>query len=218
MVSKADARSARILDAFMARLASEGPYRIDLAQVASDAGIGLSELRREFSGVRDLLSAQARRIDLLVLEGDDPAMADEPGRDRLFDVLMRRLDALSPHREAVRRLLRACRRDPALTLVVARHTARSMTFMLAAAGLPSSGPSGLARAAGLAAAWPRIVSVWLDDTDPGLARTMAALDRDLSRGDMLLAGLSRLKGAICAVRTPRARRAGGTPDQAEAAT
>ena len=39
-------------------------------------------------------------------------MAEEPPRERLFDVLMRRLEALAPHKAAIRSLLRSARRHP----------------------------------------------------------------------------------------------------------
>ena len=43
-----------------------------------------------------ILAAQMKDIDRAVLEGGDADMAKEPPRDRLFDVLMRRLEALAP--------------------------------------------------------------------------------------------------------------------------
>ena len=39
---------------------------------------------------------------MLVLAGGDVDMAEEPARERLFDVLMRRLEALAPYKEAIR--------------------------------------------------------------------------------------------------------------------
>ena len=39
------------------------------------------------------------------------------------------------------------------------------------------------RAQGLALVWARVMRVWLDDEDPGLARTMAALDKRLREAE-----------------------------------
>ena len=56
-----------------------------------------------------------------MLAGVDPDMAEEPPRERLFDVLMRRLEVLAPHKEAVRSLLRSARRNPRLALALNAH-------------------------------------------------------------------------------------------------
>ena len=135
-------------------------------------------------------------------------MAEEPERERLFDVLMRRLEILAPHREAVRSLLRSARRNPPLALALNGLTLRSQQWMLTAAGIGASGPRGMIRAQGLAVLFASVLRTWIDDDDPGQARTMAALDRALARGqrfvgflDDLCAIPSRLAG--CARRRRR---------------
>jgi hypothetical protein len=117
-----------------------------------------------------------------VLAGIDSDMAEEPPRERLFDVLMRRLEALTPHKAAVRSLSRSVRRNPGLALAANGMSVRSQQWMLTAADIPASGPRGAMRAQGLALLFASVVETWLDDDDPGLARTMAALDRALARG------------------------------------
>lgn len=178
-------------------LLEEGPFeRIDLLQVAERSGVSLSELRVAFASPRDLLAAFFRATDRHVLAaGTDPSeaeLADEPAQERLFEVLMRRLDALDPHREAVRSLMTSARRNPVLALTLLDLSIRSQTWMLAAAGLPSTGLAGATRARGLAVLFGRILDVWLKDEDPGLAPTMAALDRELATGAKLLGMLDDL--------------------------
>ena len=104
---------------------------------------------------------------------------EEPARERLFDVLMRRLEMLGPHREAVRSLLRSARRNPPLAFALNGLAIRSQQWMLTAAGIEASGPRGLLRAQGLAVLFASVLRTWVHDDDPGLARTMAALDRAL---------------------------------------
>ena len=50
-------------------------------------------------------------------------------------------------------------------------------------------------------AWTRILEVWFDDEDPALARTMAALDRELSRGEMLVARVEDVNRLAAPLRT-----------------
>lgn len=171
-------------------LLAERPYaRIDLADVAERCGVSLSEMRAGFGSCADLLAAFFRATDRQVLaEGgpDDAAFADEGPKERLFEVLMRRLDALEPHKDAVRGLVRSARRDPALALRLLRLSEASQRWMLAAAGIDCAGLGGSVRAKGLALLFARVLDVWLEDDDPGLSRTMAALDSELATGGKLL--------------------------------
>ncbi len=96
----------RIIDAFMALLAEKPIEQIGLAEIARSAGVSLSDLRGAFDSTLAILAAYVKRIDRAVLAGDDADMAEEPPRERLFDVLMRRIELLAPHKAAVRSLMR----------------------------------------------------------------------------------------------------------------
>jgi hypothetical protein len=73
-----------------------------------------------------------------------------------------------------------------------REAMSSMRFMLEAAGIEAAGTSGAIKLQGLALAWARVLQVWLDDEDPALSKTMAELDRVLTRGERAVAGLDRV--------------------------
>jgi len=149
-----------------------------------------------------------------VLVGGDAEMAEEPPRERLFDVLMRRLEVLAPHKAAVRSLMRSVARNPGLVLALNSLAVRSQQWMLTAADISASGPRGVVRAQGLALLFGSVLRTWIDDEDPGLARTMAALDRALARGQRwsgFLDDLLRIPGAVWRVR-PRRRRSAEDED------
>ncbi|HSG96165.1 MAG TPA: TetR/AcrR family transcriptional regulator [Afifellaceae bacterium] len=185
-----------IIDALLA-LAAEGDWEsITLEDLAARAGVGLAQLRNAYDGRIAVIADFARRTDQAVLAGIDAEMAGEPARERLFDVLFARLEALATCREAVRNLARAARRDPLLALELNRIVTTSMAWMLTGAGISATGPGGLLRAQGLVLVWARVLRTWLDDDDPGLARTMAELDRRLREGERVILGLERLVGLI----------------------
>jgi hypothetical protein len=166
------------------------------------------------------LSAHMKEIDRAVLRGGDGDMAQEPPRERLFDVLMRRLEAHAPHREAVRSLLRSAARNPPLAVALNGLAVQSQQWMLAAAAIPSSGPKGTVRAQGLALLYASVLRTWLDDTDPGLARTMAALDGALARGQRwsnMLDDLLSVPSRLCPTRTRRHARRDDAGDETVAA-
>ena len=86
-----------------------------------------------------------------------------------------------------------------------RLTVNSMRFMLEAAEIDSDGPAGALKLQGLALAWARVFEIWLEDSPPEFAKTMAALDRELTRGERLVAGLDRLERLAAPLRAfPRA--------------
>jgi AcrR family transcriptional regulator len=208
----------KIIAAFLNLLAEKRIEQIGFAEIAEAAGVSLAQLRSEFSSTLAILAAHIKSVDRAVLGEDFGDLEEEPPRERLFDVLMRRLEILAPHREAVRSILRSARRNPPLALALNGLAVRSQQWMLTAAGINASGPRGMIRAQGLAALFGGVLQTWIHDEDPGLARTMAALDRALARGQRfagLLEDLCRIPARICRLR-PRRRRDEQSEDSAAA--
>ncbi|HET9902922.1 MAG TPA: TetR/AcrR family transcriptional regulator [Xanthobacteraceae bacterium] len=172
----------KIIAAFMELLGERRFEELDFPTVAERAGVPLDRCRAEFDSLFSVLAAQIEDTDRKVLAGRDADMAEEPARERLFDVLMRRLEILAPHKPAIRSLARSVRCNPALALALNALTVRSQTWMLDAAGISTAGLKGAVRAQGMACLYANVLRVWVEDDDPGLARTMAALDRQLARG------------------------------------
>jgi len=172
----------KIVETFMALLAEKPFEKIGFGEIAARCGLSLADCRNEFASTIGILAAHIKEVDRKVLAGGQGDMAEEPPRERLFDVLMRRLETLAPQRAAIRSLMRSAARNPGLALALNGFALRSQQWMLTAADIDASGPRGLIRAQGLALLYARVLRVWLDDDDPGLARTLAALDRELARG------------------------------------
>ncbi|HLH96840.1 MAG TPA: TetR/AcrR family transcriptional regulator [Xanthobacteraceae bacterium] len=201
----------RIIEAFMGLLDAIPFEEIELGVIAARAGVSLAELRNLFGSKLAILAAYLKEVDRRVLAGIDAELREEEPRERLFDVLMRRIDALTPHKAAVRSLAASARRNPPLALALNSFAVRSQQWMLTAADIPASGPRGQLNAQGLALLFASVLRTWLADDDPGLARTMSALDRALARGQRaagLLDGLCRIPARLCGLR-PRRRREGG---------
>jgi AcrR family transcriptional regulator len=198
----------KIIVAFLGLLAEKRFEQIGLAEIAEAAGVSLAQFRDEFASPLAILAAHIKDTDRAVLAADFSDMAEEPPRERIFDVLMRRLEILAPHREAVRSLLRSASRNPPLAVAFNGLAVRSQQWMLTAAGIGAAGPRGMVRAQGLALLFGSVLRTWVSDDDPGLARTMAALDRALGRGQRfagLFEDLLRVPGRLCRLR-PRRRR------------
>jgi AcrR family transcriptional regulator len=187
----ADTPRGKIIEAFMALLAEQPIEKIGFAEIAERAGISLAELRGEFGSTLAILAAQVKDLDRQVLAGGEADMDEEDPRERLFDVLMRRLEMLAPHKEAVRSLMRSARTNPPLALALNTMTVRSQQWMLTAAGIHASGPKGMVRAQGLAVLFANVLRTWVDDDDDQ-TKTLAALDSQLARGQRLVGLLDEL--------------------------
>ena len=180
-------RRDRIVDALMA-LAAEQPFgEISMSAVAQRAGVSLADFRDLFPSKGAVIGAFSRRIDRIVLEGATADLADESDKERLFDVLMRRIDAMAPYRPALASIAEWAKRDPFAAAALNGMALNSMRFMIEAAGLNAEGPLGPLKLQGLVVLWTRTMAVWLGDDEEGCPATMAELDRGLQRGQTLIA-------------------------------
>ena len=157
-----------------------GWRRSALSDIAEAADMSLAELHAEFADKAAILRGLVDRADRHVLQSAPKKPdADASPRDRLFDVLMRRFDALQRHRAAVSAILRDAFGDPLAALASLPQFLRSMRWMGEAAGLPMDGVGGALRTKAIAVAWAGAMRTWLSDESPDLSRTMAALDQRL---------------------------------------
>jgi AcrR family transcriptional regulator len=169
----------RIIEAMLTCIARQGWRRLSLADIAAEAGIPVLQVYRVFPSKPAILCGFFRRIDEAVLAAPLDSESDERPRDRVFDLLMRRFDALTPHRDAIEALGRDLPADPLAALAAGARLLRSMHWMLEAAGISGEGLSGALAVKLTAGAYLATLRTWLRDDSPDLAPTMAALDRRL---------------------------------------
>lgn len=176
----------RVVDALMA-LAAEMPWRdITLDAIATRAGLSLADLRDLFPSKGAMLGGFVRRIDREVLEGRAEDLADSPARDRVLDLMLRRFDALEPYRAALRTIHKAFQGDVLGLAALNNQALNSWRYLLASAGIETEGPLGYVKLQGAILVFSRVFPLFLDEEEVGLPRTMAALDRELARGEWVL--------------------------------
>lgn len=167
-----------LIAAAFAQAGLRGWHSLSLADAARDAGLPLARVRARFPGRGALLLRFGVLADQAAL--GDSGSEIEP-RERLFDMVMRRFDALQQHRDGILALLHALPTDPGHSLLLYGATLRSMKWMLDGAGIPSTGLAGTLRVHGLLAIWLRALRAWEQDTSADLSGTMAAVDRGLAQ-------------------------------------
>ncbi len=185
-MSEQDFDNALIAAAF--RLAADrGWARMTIADAARSAGLSLAEARVRFPGKHRLLLRFGQLLDQAALASQS---GEGPVRDQLFDLLMGRFEAMKPHREGVRALLRYLPCDAGTALLLTCATRRSMRWMLQAAGQRTTGLRGRLRVRGLVAVWAWTLRAFERDETEDLAPTMAALDTALGRAHQVASWIS----------------------------
>jgi ubiquinone biosynthesis protein COQ9 len=181
----------RILAAALACASRKSWAEVTLLDIAEEANLPLLALRGEFNTKDSIIAGLVRAVDDEVLKRAPKRTEGQEPRDVLFDVLMLRFDVLAAHKAALKSMYGSGPADPAL----AGPILSSMHWMLQAAGIGTDGLAGGLRVTGLATVYASVFRIWLDDDDPGLARTMAALDRRLRRGETTVRNVEQV-GAI----------------------
>ena len=183
----------RLIAALWRVIAAHGWPGLSMRRLAAEAGVEVASLRERFPTRLDVLLLHGRMMDQAVLAGTIPGQGGS-ARDRIFDVLMRRLDAMQPHREGILRLFEDMRRDPALALALAPHIGIAMRWMLEAAEVEAKSCEARLLALGLAGVWLATIRAWAGDDSPDMGATMAALDSALDRAERIARPLGLLRG------------------------
>ena len=184
-VPKADPRT-RAIEALMALVAERGWAEVELADVALKADMPLSVLRDLFPSKGAMLAGFGRMLDKAVLDNANPDLVGEPAHERVFDLVMRRIDAMAPYKPALIEIRRAMRRDPLSAAALNQSALNSWRYLLGSVGIPVEDALGMLKIQGAVLVFARTADTWLDDTDESMTQTMATLDRELKRGGRVL--------------------------------
>ena len=167
-----------LIAAVFSQAALRGWADVNIAEAAREADLPLDRVRARFPG----RGAVLLRFGVMADQAALATGSSEPNpRERLFDTVMSRFDALQQHRAGILQLLRALRTDPGTSMLLYGATLRSMKWLLDGASIPTSGIVGQLRVHGLLALWLYALRAWESDESADLSATMAAVDRGLDR-------------------------------------
>ena len=178
-----DLFDATLLRSALERAASHGWRRMTVVDAARDAGLSLETARRRAPCKAMILLTLGRLADEAALVED---ASEGSVREKLFDMLMRRLDVFQQYREGVRSVLRAVPMDPPLAILLGGATLESMKWIASAAGLETNGLVGGLRLQALLGVWTMTLRAWDRDDSQDMGTTMAALDQALDRAGRLI--------------------------------
>lgn len=175
-----------VVDTAMEMVAEQGWSAFTIEDLAARLGADRDMLARKFPTRLSILDELLRLTDADIMQNMDEGLRDEPVRDRIFELVMLRFDAMAQWKDGIARMVKDLPRDPVATAALAALLGRSFATMLEAAGQTFSGLGGAIRMNGLGVIYLATVRVWLQDDSPDLSRTMSELDRRLTQADLLL--------------------------------
>lgn len=193
------AQDEALIAAAFAQIAERGWMRLSVPHAARTAGVNLDIARQRLSGRCAVLMRFGELADAHALRD---AATEGVARDRLFDLVMRRIDFFQGHRAGVIALLHALPADPLTAAMLGAASLRSMRWLLEGAGIEAGGPRGALNAAGLLAVWCWTLRAWERDTSEDLSATMAALDTALARAEQAAGWLAARGGVASSDHAP----------------
>lgn len=180
----------KVIIAAMDLAQSPGWGEVSLRDIADASGCSLAEVMARFETKQDIVAAFGDAIDKAMLEGAGEIEREQSPRDALFEVIMSRFDLMMPYKAGLKAIVNEARRElvvPGLGQLGAQM--KTQNRILQAAGIDHEGAALAVRQLGLAALTNQVFLIWLEDDDPGMARTMAALDRRLRQGERTMSFL-----------------------------
>jgi ubiquinone biosynthesis protein COQ9 len=187
----------RLLEAALVHVPFDGWSRRSLLAGARDLEIEAAQARRLFPrGGDDLLAHLDRWADREMLERIDRSTLESMRvRDRIAALVRARLEALSPHREAVRRAV-AARLLPTNALTASGSLWRTLDIIWTAAGDRAHDASYYTKRTLLGAVWTSTFFYWLDDRSPEQQDSWAFLERRIDNVMQIGSARARLDEAL----------------------
>ncbi len=174
-------------------LAAAGAWReVTLARLAEVSGRPLSDFYG--ASLWEAVDCVEEAFDRAIAESADQLDPNQSVRDRLFELIMRRFEAMEPHRAAVLAMEQGIDRDPTLMASAHQRHVRCARWVLALAGLEADGMTGQARSQGLGIIIGQARIAWRGDDAGDFTRTMASLDKNLRRAEEMFGRWAGFEG------------------------
>ena len=171
-----------VVKACFEMIAEKGLGKTRLSALASRFNVPLRQFYDRYPSVEAILMRFMDQVDRAMLD-QIGRTEGTPKRDLYFDMMMARCDALQLHREGVKRWLGDLPKQPTLWAGALKRWEQSLSLML---DIAKDSPLFPVKKIGLAGIYTVTLKSWMNDETTDMAKTMAALDGALSRGETLI--------------------------------
>ena len=177
MARKKALNEALIIDAGLQAFNAAGKNPVTLTNIAEKLKVDETDLYpfiQSPSDIYNLITHQTNETLAKTYKADK----NDTLKDRVFDIMMERLDLLQPYKTDIARFMEKMPQNPFSALHLFPDINRSITLMLRLSGEKTNDP-----AKKLAMTWVYLstIRIWIKDNTVDNAKTMAHLDRCLTR-------------------------------------
>lgn len=179
-------RKIILIDTTLSLAGELGWPSVTLQLVGKTANVPLSEVSAIFSSKWDILEAFRERTDLLLTAGKSANLSGQSAKDRLFDILMARIEIIEPWKAGIGSIARHAVAQPITGIRLFTSLNKSMECMIEHVNAKIQGPGKLIQSRGLTLIYLLVLRRWIGDHSSDLGPTMAELNERLISADQLI--------------------------------
>ena len=188
---KRRSKKERIIAATLKLAKSNSWKNISMKIISEEAKIPLSEIIKILPTKTAILIEFNRLVDKRLSENNHNNEESVNSRDLLFELLMERFDILNENKEALVNIMKSIAKESPITGIIGIiSSVQSINKIMEICAIPNRGLLGKFRLKAVFAIYLKAMYCWLEDDTPGLSKTMADLDKSLTRLEVLLSRLS----------------------------
>ena len=186
-------RKTILIDTTLSLAGELGWPSVTLQLIGKTANVPLSEVSAIFSSKWDILEAFRERTDLLLTAGKSANLSGQSAKDRLFDILMARIEIIEPWKAGIGSIARHAVAQPITGIRLFTSLNKSMECMIEHVNAKIQGPGKLIQSRGLTLIYLLVLRRWVADPSSDLGPTMAELNERLISADQLLSRICGLR-------------------------
>ena len=175
-----------LIDTTLSLAGELGWPSVTLQLIGKTANVPLSEVSAIFSSKWDILEAFRERTDLLLTAGKSANLSGQSAKDRLFDILMARIEIIEPWKAGIGSIARHAVAQPITGIRLFTSLNKSMECMIEHVNAKIQGPGKLIQSRGLTLIYLLVLRRWVADPSSDLGPTMAELNERLISADQLI--------------------------------
>ena len=179
-------RKIILIDTTLSLAGELGWPSVTMQLIGKTANVPLSEVSAIFSSKWDILEAFRERTDLLLTAGKSANLSGQSAKDRLFDILMARIEIIEPWKAGIGSIARHAVAQPITGIRLFTSLNKSMECMIEHVNAKIQGPGKLIQSRGLTLIYLLVLRRWIGDHSSDLGPTMAELNERLISADQLI--------------------------------
>ena len=179
-------RETILIDTTLSLAGEFGWPSVTLQLISQTTNVSLDEVSAVFSSKWDILEAFRERTDSLITAQGSPNFSRQAAKDRLFDVLMGRIEIIEPWKAGIASIARHAVVQPLTGIRLFTSLNKSMERMIEHVDVKIQGPERLLQSHGLTLIYLLVLRRWVADHSSDLGPTMAELNERLISADQLI--------------------------------